>query len=104
MNTVTSLVESKKAQLVIIAHDVDPIEVCLSHYFASSGTSPSWVQLSLEKWSLAMMSEFLQLNSLCGSKHELFNPEQRPQRIHILTNTGYQFLVSFNSIFLIGIK
>lgn len=27
INTVTSLVESKKAQLVIIAHDVDPIEV-----------------------------------------------------------------------------
>lgn len=27
VNTVTSLVESKKAQLVIIAHDVDPIEV-----------------------------------------------------------------------------
>lgn len=30
VNTVTSLVENKKAQLVIIAHDVDPIEVCLS--------------------------------------------------------------------------
>lgn len=30
VNTVTSLVESKKAQLVIIAHDVDPIEVRLS--------------------------------------------------------------------------
>lgn len=29
VNTVTSLVESKKAQLVIIAHDVDPIEVCM---------------------------------------------------------------------------
>jgi len=29
INTVTSLVESKKAQLVIIAHDVDPIEVVL---------------------------------------------------------------------------
>lgn len=27
MNTVTTLVESKKAQLVAIAHDVDPIEV-----------------------------------------------------------------------------
>jgi hypothetical protein len=27
VNTVTSLVEQKKAQLVIIAHDVDPIEV-----------------------------------------------------------------------------
>lgn len=28
VNTITSLVENKKAQLVIIAHDVDPIEVC----------------------------------------------------------------------------
>lgn len=28
VNTVTSLVEQKKAQLVVIAHDVDPIEVC----------------------------------------------------------------------------
>lgn len=27
VNTITSLVEKKKAQLVIIAHDVDPIEV-----------------------------------------------------------------------------
>ena len=30
INTVVSLVEQKKAQLVIIAHDVDPIEV--SHF------------------------------------------------------------------------
>ncbi|GFO06020.1 60S ribosomal protein l7a [Plakobranchus ocellatus] len=29
INTVTSLVESKRAQLVIIAHDVDPIEIVL---------------------------------------------------------------------------
>jgi large subunit ribosomal protein L7Ae len=28
-NTITKLVEQKKAQLVIIAHDVDPIEVSL---------------------------------------------------------------------------
>ena len=27
VNTVTTLVEQKKAQLVVIAHDVDPIEV-----------------------------------------------------------------------------
>ena len=27
VNTVTTLVEQKKAQLVIIAHDVDPLEV-----------------------------------------------------------------------------
>ena len=28
-NTVTSLIEQKKAQLVVIAHDVDPIEVSM---------------------------------------------------------------------------
>lgn len=33
-NTVTKLVEQKKAQLVVIAHDVDPIEV--SNYFILS--------------------------------------------------------------------
>ena len=27
INTVTTLVEQKKAQLVVIAHDVDPLEV-----------------------------------------------------------------------------
>ena len=39
-NTVTKLVEQKKAQLVVIAHDVDPIEVimdfnlsCTSYFF-----------------------------------------------------------------------
>ena len=29
VNTVTSLIEQKKAQLVIIAHDVDPIEMVI---------------------------------------------------------------------------
>ena len=44
VNTVTTLVEQKKAQLVIIAHDVDPIEVqCVdpdpsSHLPESDGT------------------------------------------------------------------
>lgn len=32
-NTVTKLVEQKKAQLVVIAHDVDPIEVSLYFFF-----------------------------------------------------------------------
>ena len=31
INHITTLVEQKKAQLVVIAHDVDPIEVCGSH-------------------------------------------------------------------------
>jgi len=31
VNTVTSLVEQKKAQLVVIASDVDPIEVTISY-------------------------------------------------------------------------
>ena len=30
INHITTLVEQKKAQLVVIAHDVDPIEVCIS--------------------------------------------------------------------------
>lgn len=29
VNTVTRLVEQKKAQLVVIAHDVDPLEIVL---------------------------------------------------------------------------
>ena len=32
VNTVTALVEQKKAQLVIIAHDVDPIEAGCREY------------------------------------------------------------------------
>ena len=35
VNTVTSLVEQKKAQLVVIAHDVDPIEVLVQLNFYS---------------------------------------------------------------------
>jgi large subunit ribosomal protein L7Ae len=32
INHVTNLIEQKKATLVVIAHDVDPIEVCYSTY------------------------------------------------------------------------
>jgi large subunit ribosomal protein L7Ae len=32
LNHVTALIEAKKAQLVLIAHDVDPIEVKSSQY------------------------------------------------------------------------
>lgn len=32
INTVVNLVEQKKAQLVIIAHDVDPLEVCFFNF------------------------------------------------------------------------
>ena len=38
VNTVTSLVEQKKAQLVAIAHDVEPIEVCLTDLKSPSQT------------------------------------------------------------------
>lgn len=31
VNTVTRLVEQKKAQIVVIAHDVDPIEASFTH-------------------------------------------------------------------------
>lgn len=34
INTITTLIEQKKAQLVVIAHDVDPIEV--SFFFFGS--------------------------------------------------------------------
>ena len=37
VNTVTTLVEQKKAQLVIIAHDIDPVEVsCLYYKYTSA--------------------------------------------------------------------
>lgn len=32
LNHITALIEAKKAQLVLIAHDVDPIEVKSSHH------------------------------------------------------------------------
>lgn len=34
INTITTLIEQKKAQLVVIAHDVDPIEV--SFFFSEA--------------------------------------------------------------------
>ena len=36
INHITTLIEQKKAQLVIIAHDVDPIEVCVCVYLSFS--------------------------------------------------------------------
>jgi large subunit ribosomal protein L7Ae len=36
VNTVTTLIEQKKAQLVIIAHDVDPLEVIYSNFLFSN--------------------------------------------------------------------
>lgn len=39
VNTVTTLVESKKAQLVVIAHDVDPIEVRLVSGFCRAAVA-----------------------------------------------------------------
>jgi large subunit ribosomal protein L7Ae len=35
VNTVTTLVEQKKAQLVVISHDVDPVEVRFSELFSN---------------------------------------------------------------------
>lgn len=66
VNTVTTLVENKKAQLVVIAHDVDPIEVCTSVSCSEN------YSLKLEKWCFAMMFEFLHLKSLCRSKQTSF--------------------------------
>ena len=44
INHVTKLVESKRAKLVVIAHDVDPIEV---------KPMPSHVPISEENWNAA---------------------------------------------------
>lgn len=52
LNHVTALIEQKKAQLVIIAHDVDPIEVCFSFHkscWVRGGFCPSMTTL----WPLA---------------------------------------------------
>ena len=35
VNTITTLVEKKKAQLVVIANDVDPIEVTITRHYSS---------------------------------------------------------------------
>ena len=43
VNTVTALVEQKKAQLVIIAHDVDPIEVYFQSLFGPLKLSDEYV-------------------------------------------------------------
>lgn len=65
INHITTLVEQKKAQLVVIAHDVDPIEVCVSldhadfTYNFSLCYSRSWCsfQHCAERWeSLTALS------------------------------------------------
>ena len=62
VNTVTTLVEQKKAQMVIIAHDVDPIEVMCRPYKILLN------KLLLAIFCVAMMLEFLHLKPMCGSK------------------------------------
>lgn len=54
-NTVTKLVEQKKAQLVVIAHDVDPIEVsrlfvCYCFVPASGDDRISSTEEVFQKW------------------------------------------------------
>lgn len=104
VNTVTSLVESKKAQLVIIAHDVDPIEVSLFWFLRSSGAV-----LCTTKQSLAMMSEFLHLNPLCGSKHTSFltlsrdhTPKTQALTMFIVDTTV--LVILFSSLGLLDLK
>ena len=43
INTVTTLVEQKKAQLVVIAHDVEPIEVSVDEYDHINGLAKDCV-------------------------------------------------------------
>ncbi len=64
VNTVTTLVESKKAQLVVIAHDVDPIEVSFSTGYGRLVKSCC----DCLQWCL----EFLHLNSNWRSKIRAF--------------------------------
>lgn len=53
INTVVSLVEQKKAQLVVIAHDVDPIEVC--YFYHKTHRDVQWLDITTN-------IEFLHLN------------------------------------------
>lgn len=62
-NTVTTLVEQKKAQLVVIAHDVDPIEVIITLLYL---LRLYYVQ------NHTMMLEFLHLR---GKILRFFHPE-----------------------------
>ncbi len=59
INTVVSLVEQKKAQLVIIAHDVDPIEVKLFIYFSQIHFVLTNYAVIIKKYFII---EFLHLN------------------------------------------
>lgn len=65
VNTVTSLVESKKAQLVVIAHDVDPIEVSV---LSICETSELTISCKILLWLLQWCFEFLHLNAPWRSK------------------------------------
>lgn len=58
INTVTTLVEQKRAKLVVIAHDVEPIEVCVELIWIFS---PKWWHSLKWKWVILY--------------NELFNPE-----------------------------
>lgn len=59
-NTVTKLIEQKKAQLVVIAHDVDPLEVSARTLFSSSITTGDHSM---------MLIEFLQLKRVLYLKY-----------------------------------
>ena len=64
-NCVVRAVEQKKAQLVVIAHDVEPLEVC---------KRKCWIIIVNLRFDDVEI-EFLHLNHLCGFSTELFNPE-----------------------------
>ena len=57
INTITSLVEQKKAQLVVIAHDVDPIEVSTFFIFYYT-IHPVSLHKSVMKFPRALHSRF----------------------------------------------
>merc|ERR1711963_75669 len=56
VNTVTTLIEKKKAQLVVIANDVDPSAGRWESHTALSRTSPGWVECADARLPLASRS------------------------------------------------
>lgn len=54
INHITALIENKKTQLVLIADDVDPIEVCIHGFYGlfSSSLNEGWIRLARSYSSL----------------------------------------------------
>lgn len=80
VNTITTLVENKKAQLVVIAHDVDPIEVC-TFFFCESMDFRKAAPCHDVWISSPEVSVWIETD-------ELFNPEHGAQTSSLLHRFG----------------